>query len=144
MTRTHALVPYLITDGGIAAIDFYVRALGAIETYRLLEGDRIAHAELTIEGARFMLADEYPNIDCIGPIRRGGTSVSLTVYVSDVDASVARAIAAGARLERPVEDQFYGERVGWIVDPFGHRWSLNSVIEQLSPATIRERYAALR
>jgi PhnB protein len=143
MTRSHKLIPYLIVDGGIAAIDFYVRALGAVEVYRLLEGERIAHAELTIEGAPFALADEYPNIDCIGPIRRGGTTVSLGVYVGDVDATVARALAAGARLERPVTDEFYGERVGWIRDPFGHRWSLNSIIEELSPAEIHERYVAL-
>jgi PhnB protein len=143
MTRTQSLIPYLIVDGGIAAIDFYVRAFGAVEVYRLLEGERIAHAELTIEGASFALADEYPNIDCIGPIRRGGTTVSLGVHVSDVDATVARAVAAGARLERPVSDEFYGQRVAWIVDPFGHRWSLKRDIEKLSPAEIKKRYDAM-
>jgi PhnB protein len=142
MTRNQ-LTPYLIVDGGIAAINFYVRALGAVEVERLVDRDRVMHAKLTIDGTPFMLADEFPNIDCIGPNNRGGTSVSLTVYVPDVDAAVARALEAGARLLRPVSDEFFGERVGWIVDPFGHRWSLNTVTEQLSPAEVKQRFDAL-
>ena len=143
MPERKSIMPYLIVDGGVAAIDFYVRGLGATEVQRLMDGAKVAHAELTLEGALFALADEYPEIDCLSPKRRGGTTVSLAVYVPDVDARVERAVAAGARLERPIKDEFYGERVAWITDPFGHRWSLNTVKEKLSSKDVEARYANL-
>jgi uncharacterized glyoxalase superfamily protein PhnB len=134
----------LIVDGGAAAIDFYVRALGARELYRLPEPDgRVAHAELEIAGSVIMLADEYPDLKAIGPKRLGGTPCSLSVYVDDVDRVVAQAVAAGAVAERPIQDEFYGDRVGWIRDPFGHRWAIHTRREQLDAEAIKKRYAEL-
>jgi PhnB protein len=139
-----ALIPYLIVDGAAVAIDFYVQVFGAVEIYRLVGRDgRVGHAELTIGGAQLSLADEYPEIGHVGPIKRGGTSCSLSLCVDDVDAMVERAVRAGAKLERPIIDEFYGERVGWIHDPFGHRWSLRKTIETLTPEMVKKRFDAL-
>lgn len=139
-----ALIPYLIVDGAAAAIDFYVQVFRAIETYRLVGRDgRVGHAELTIGSAQLSLADEYPEIGHIGPLKRGGTSCSLSMRVDDVDVMVERAVRAGAKLERPIVDEFYGERVGWIHDPFGHRWSLRKTIEALTPEMVKQRFDAL-
>jgi PhnB protein len=141
---SHPIIPYLIVDGAAAAIDFYTRAFGAVERYRLAEPNgRIAHAELALEGASFMLADEYPEQAHLGPKRLGGSSCSLALHVADVERSVARALDAGASLERATRDEFYGERVGLISDPFGHRWSLRQVLESLSPDAITQRFHAL-
>jgi uncharacterized glyoxalase superfamily protein PhnB len=143
-TRPHPLVPYLIVDGCAAALDFYARALGAIERYRLEEPNgRVAHAELELQGAPLMLADEYPEQGYLGPRRLGGSSCSLALYVADADAAVAQAVAAGATLERATRDEFYGERVGEIRDPFGYRWSLHEVRVEVSAETIKQRFAEL-
>jgi PhnB protein len=143
-TKTQSVIPQLIVDGASEAIDFYVRAFGARELYRLPEPDgKVAHAELEIAGSVIMLADEYPDLKCIGPRRLGGTPCALTVYVDDVDSVVARAVAAGATAERPIEDEFYGDRVGWLRDPFGHRWAIHTRREQLSSDEIKARYAQL-
>lgn len=137
------VVPYLIVRGAREAIDFYVRAFDAHLLYDLeMPGGAIAHAELTVAGQRFMLADEFPDMGYLGPQSRGGTSVSLVVYVDDVDAVVARAVKEGATVERPVEDQFFGDRVGHLVDPFEHRWSFHTRLEDLTPDEIRERMKA--
>lgn len=152
MTRTklkpipegQRLLPYLSVRNAAAALDFYQRAFGAVEDYRLVEpGGRIGHAELTLAGARFMLAEEYPEYDSVGPQTVGNTTVSLLVYVEDVDAFVARAVAAGATLLRPVADQFYGDRVGWLKDPFGHKWSFASRVEEVSPEEMQRRFSAM-
>jgi uncharacterized glyoxalase superfamily protein PhnB len=143
-TKAQRVIPQLIVDRGSEAIDFYVRAFGARELYRLPEADgKVAHAELEIAGCVIMLADEYPDLKCIGPRRLGGTPCALTVYVDDVDSVVARAVAAGATAERPIEDEFYGDRVGWLRDPFGHRWAIHTRGEQLSSDEIKARYAQL-
>ena len=142
--RGHAIVPYLIVDGAAAAIDFYVRAFGAVERYRLTEpSGRIAHAEMTLNGAPVMLADEYPDQGHVGPTHLGGSGCVLSLYVADVDGSVAQALAADATLERPARDEFYGERVASLRDPFGHRWSLHQTLEPLSTEIIQQRFAAL-
>jgi PhnB protein len=138
------LTPHLIVDGAAAAIEFYKRAFGATELYRLAEpSGRIGHAELRVEGALLALADEYPEHGHVGPARLGGSGCSLSLQVADVDAVVARAIEAGATAERPITDEFYGDRVGWLRDPFGHRWSVRTAREQLTTETIKQRFDAM-
>jgi PhnB protein len=130
--------------GGTAAIEFYKRAFGARELYRLDgEAGKIAHAELELNGSVLTLADEYPEYHFVGPKTLGGTPCCLSLYVDDVDAFAARASAAGAEIERPVRDEFYGDRVVNLRDPFGHRWSIHTRKEVLTEAQVRERFAKL-
>ena len=137
----HTVTPYLIVNAGAKALDFYARAFGAIERLRIDAGGKIGHAEITIGDSCVMLADEHPEIGALGPTTVGGSPVSLHLYVEDVDAAVARAVAAGATLVRPVADQFYGDRVGGVADPFGHRWFIATHKEDLSPEELRRRAA---
>lgn len=137
------LMPSLCVNGGAAAIDFYKRAFGAKERYRLEDNGKIAHAELELQGAVFALADEYPDYQFVGPHRFSGTSVSLHVYVPDVDAFAARAADGGATIERPVRDEFYGDRVVSLRDPFGHRWSFRTRKEKLTNDEIAQRFSKL-
>ncbi|WP_438014876.1 VOC family protein [Sorangium sp. So ce315] len=135
--------PYLSARGAAEAIEFYKRAFGAREDVRIPMPDgRIGHAELSIGRARFFLSDEYPDLGAVGPQTLGGTSVSVMVYVEDVDALVARAAAAGATIERPPQDQPHGDRMAWLRDPYGHRWGLASRIEDVSPEEMQKRLAA--
>ena len=136
-----ALTPYLTCRDAASAIDWYVRALGAERQGAplLMPDGRVGHAELRFEDSTMFVADEFPEMDILGPATRGGPSVSLTLYVSDVDATFARAIDAGATEERPVADQFYGARTGWLVDPFGHRWSIQTHIEDVSDDELARR-----
>jgi PhnB protein len=135
--------PLIAVRGGARAIEFYQRAFGAVETMRIPAPEgRIGHAELRIGKARVMLADEYPEIPFVGPETLGGTTVTISLYVEDVDALAARAIAAGATLLQPISDQFYGDRVAQLRDPFGHRWSFSSRIEDVSPDEMMRRAAA--
>jgi PhnB protein len=141
---TQPLIPSLIVDDGVAAIEFYVRAFGARERYRLVEeGGKIAHAEIELEGGVIMLAEEYPELQCVSPKKLAGVASSVTVYVADVDRLVERATAAGAKAERPTTDEFYGDRTAWLRDPFGHRWSFHTRREELTSDEIQRRYAAL-
>jgi PhnB protein len=135
----HSVTPYLTVDGADAAIAFYREAFGATEVLRLPMGGKIGHAEVKIGDSHVMLSDEWPDMDRVGPARRGGTSVSLTLYVTDVDLVFARALCAGAHEERAVEDQFYGDRMGTLIDPFGHRWSLATHIEDVAPEEMQRR-----
>jgi PhnB protein len=137
----HTVTPYLIVNAGAKALDFYARAFGAIERLRIDAGGKIGHAEITIGDSCVMLADEHPEIGALGPTTVGGSPVSLHLYVEDVDAVVARAVAAGATLVRPVADQFYGDRVGGVADPFGHRWFIATHKEDLSPEELHRRAA---
>jgi PhnB protein len=137
----HTVTPYLIVNAGAKALDFYARAFGAIERLRIDAGGKIGHAEITIGDSCIMLADEHPEIGALGPTTVGGSPVSLHLYVENVDAAVARAVAAGATLVRPVADQFYGDRVGGVADPFGHRWFIATHKEDLSPEELRRRAA---
>jgi PhnB protein len=134
--------PYLIVDGAAAAIDFYSSVLGATERMRMPDrDDKIGHAELQIGDSIVMLADEYPEMGLKGPKSLGATPVTMSVYVEDVDGVFDRAVKAGATSLRPVEDQFYGDRAGQFEDPFGHRWSVASHVEDVPPEEMAERAA---
>jgi PhnB protein len=139
----HSVTPYLVVDDAKAAIAFYEAAFGAQEKMRMPMGDRIAHAEILIGDSHVMLSDEWPDVDALGPRARGGTTVSMMVYVSDVDSAIARAIEAGAKVERPVEDQFWGDRMGSLKDPFGHKWTLATHVEEVEPAEMERRMAQM-
>ena len=134
-SNTQTITAYISVRNAAAAIAFYVEAFDAVEVSRLVGDDgRIGHAEITIGSSKLMLADEYPEIDVVGPQTRGGPTCSFTIEVPDVDASFARAVAAGATVERPVADQFHGNRMGWVRDPFGHRWTLSTPIADFDRA----------
>ncbi|HEU5482721.1 MAG TPA: VOC family protein [Sphingomicrobium sp.] len=135
----HSITPYLVVDDAKAAIDFYTRAFGAKEKFRLPMGDRIGHAELQIGDSVIMLADEFPDMGHLGPKNRGGTTVSLMQYVEDVDSAFRKAIDAGGTEKRPVENQFWGDRMGTLEDPFGHVWSLASTVEEVAPDELERR-----
>jgi PhnB protein len=137
------VTPYLIVDGAGDAIDFYGSVLGATERMRMAGPDgRVGHAELAIGDSMIMLADEHLEIDVRGPRTVGGTPVTLHVYVDDADSVFARAIEAGAKSLRPVEDKFYGDRSGQFEDPFGHRWDVATHVEDLAPEEMSKRAAA--
>ena len=136
----HTLTPYLVVRGGAGALDFYKKAFGAEELFRVdAPGGRIGHAEIRIGDSIVMLADETGEPLARGPQALGGTSVSLVVYVADVDAVWKRAVDAGAKVERPLENKFYGDRSGCVSDPFGHVWVLSTHVEDLTPDEIAER-----
>jgi uncharacterized glyoxalase superfamily protein PhnB len=133
---------YLHLRNASAAIAFYEAAFGARERYRLTEpgGTRVGHAELDFGGAKIMLADEFPEFGVTGPESIGGTSVTIQLVVDNADAAIDRAVKAGATLERPAKDEFYGERTGAIRDPFGHRWTVCHRIADVSPAEMQRRW----
>ena len=135
----HSVTPYLIVDDAKSAIDFYTRAFGAKEKFRLPMGDRIGHAEIVIGDSHVMLADEFPDMGNLGPKARGGTTVSLMIYVEDVDSAFKQAVDAGAKEERPVENQFWGDRMGTLTDPFGHKWTLATTVEDVPPEELEAR-----
>ena len=135
----HSVTPYITVDDAEAAIAFYEKAFGATEHLRLAMGDKIGHADIVIGDSHVMLSDEFPDMGKLGPTSRGGTTASLMVYVPDVDAAFDKAIAAGGEVVRPVEDQFYGERSGWLKDPFGHEWTLSTHIEDVSEEEMGRR-----
>ena len=137
------VTPYLIVAGAAKAIEYYKAVFGATERMRMDGGDgRIGHAELEIGNSVIMLADENPQTAVRGPVSGGGTPVSLALYVDDVDEVVQNAVAGGATVERDVEDQFYGDRTGTIVDPFGHRWHVMTHIEDVSAEEMERRALA--
>jgi PhnB protein len=140
----HTVIPYLSIKGAAGAIDFYKKAFGATESMRLAQPDgRIGHAELKLGDSCVMLADEFPDMDFPSPLSTNGSPVHLHLYVDDVDAVVSRAVAAGAKVVRPVQDQFYGDRSGTVADPYGHMWHVATHTEDVSPEEIRKRAAAL-
>lgn len=140
----HELFAYLCVDDAAKAIEFYAKAFGAREKFRLTEpGGRIGHAELDFGGTTVMLSDEYPECDIRGPKAVGATAVSIHIHVDDADETIRRAIAEGAVLEREPEDAFYGERSGVVRDPFGHRWNIGHSIEEVSPEEMQRRYDEL-
>lgn len=137
----HEVFPYLRLRDAAKAIDFYARAFGATEKFRLTEpSGRIGHAELLLGETTLMLSDEYPEFGIYGPASIGGTSFTIHLHVDDADRLIARAVEAGASLVRPAVDQFYGERSGTIRDPFGHEWNIGHEIEQVSPEEMQRRY----
>ena len=136
--------PYLVVEGAAQAIDFYTQVLGATERMRMGgPGGTIGHAELQFGDSVVMLADEFPDMGYVGPKKIGGTPVTLGVFVEDVDGTFDAAIKAGAKELRPVENQFYGDRVGQIEDPWGHRWSVMTHVEDVPPEEMAKRAAAM-
>lgn len=139
-----SVTPYLAVRGAAAAIEFYKRVFGAKEKMRFPDGERIAHAEIEVGDSCVMLADEQPSLNFVAPQVGNPSSVSVMLYVPDVDAVVERAVTAGATIERPVTDQFYGDRSGTLVDPYGHRWYLATHVEDVSPAEMQRRMKAMK
>ncbi|RZZ81615.1 VOC family protein [Pseudoxanthomonas winnipegensis] len=138
------LYAYLCVRDAVAAMDFYARAFGARELFRLTEPDgRIGHAEVDLDGHTLMLSEEYPDMGVRSPEHLGATPVTLHLHVDDADALVARAVAAGGTLERAMQDHFYGERSGTVRDPFGHRWLIGHATESVTPEEMQRRYTAL-
>jgi PhnB protein len=136
----HSVTPYLVVDGAAEAIDFYTKAFNATELMRMPRPDgKIAHAEIKIGDSHVMLADEHPDQGHVGPKTVGGTPVGIMIYVPDVDERFAAAIANGATQTRPVTNEFYGDRMGGITDPFGHNWMIATHIEDVSPEEMERR-----
>jgi PhnB protein len=136
------VTPYLCVDGAKAAIEFYSNVLGAKERMHMPAPDgKIGHAELELGDSLIMLADEFPEMGIRGPKAVGGTPVMIMIYVEDADAVFDAAVAAGATALRPVEDQFYGDRTGQFEDPFGHRWSVATHVEDVPPEEMEKRAA---
>jgi len=142
----HAITPYLSIKGAAEAIAYYQRAFGAVELYRLgMPDGRVGHAELRIGDSRIMLADESDMADATAqsPRTLKGTTIGMVLYLKDVDAAFAQAVAAGGKVKRGVTTQFYGDRSGTLEDPFGHVWTLCTHVEDVSPDEMKKRMAAL-
>jgi PhnB protein len=143
----HSITPYLSIRGATEAIAFYKQAFGAEEIYRLdMPGGKVGHAELQIGNSRIMLSDEFPEMpDAMArsPQTLDGTSIGLCIYLPDVDAALQRATLAGATIQKPLQDQFYGDRTATVRDPYGHVWTLMTHIEDVKPDEMRKRMAAL-
>jgi len=139
----HTFTPYLCFDDAAAAIEFYKKALGATELFRMADpGGRIAHAEIKIGDSPIMLSDQNPEYEAFSPTKFGGSPAKFVLYVEDVDARIGRAVAAGAKLVRPIENHFYGDRSGTIKDPFGYTWFVSTHIEDVPPDEIGRRAEA--
>jgi PhnB protein len=139
----HTATPYLIVKGAAGAIEFYKKAFGATELLRMAQPDgKIGHAEIKIGDSPIMLADEFPEMGARSPQSLGGSPVSILLYVEDVDRVFNQAVAAGAKVARPVKDQFYGDRIGGVTDPFGHQWYIATHKEDVAPEELKKRAAA--
>ena len=138
----HSVTPYLIVDDGARAIEFYKAAFGAEELYRLPMGGKVGHAEIRIGDTNLMLSDEWPDMQALGPNKRGGATASFVIYGPDCDAAYERAVKAGAKPDRPPSDQFWGDRMGTVLDPFGHKWTLATHVEDVPPEEMEKRMAA--
>ncbi len=139
----HSVTAYLIVQGAADAIAFYEKAFGAKELFRLAApGGKVGHAEIQIGDTRVMLADEYPEMGAKAPGAFGGSPVNMLIYTADADAMFAQAIAAGAKELRPMADQYYGDRMGTLADPFGHQWTIGIHIEDVSIEEVQRRFEA--
>jgi PhnB protein len=139
----HSVTPYLIVRGGADAIEFYKKAFGAVELFRMPSPDgKIGHAEIKVGDSPIMLADEFPDMGYKGPQSIGGSPVSLMIYVDDVDTVFNQAVDAGATVKEALQDKFYGDRMGTVIDPFGHRWHLATHKEDVSPEEMQRRAQA--
>ena len=139
----HSITPYLICKGAAKALDFYKKAFGATELMRFDMGGSIGHAEIKIGDSIVMLGDAMKEMGHKSPKTLGGTPVTLMMYVEDVDATFDRAIKAGAQTLRPVENQFWGDRMGGVTDPFGHQWFLATHVEDVSPEEMKRRMESM-
>jgi PhnB protein len=138
------VIPYLAVDDANAAIEFYGNVLGARERMRMgAPGGKVGHAELEVGDSLVMLADEFPDMGAVSPKTVGGTPVTIMVYVDDVDAAFKRALQAGAKELRPLENQFYGDRTAQFEDPFGHRWNIATHVEDIPPDEMQRRAAEM-
>ena len=144
MSSITTVMPYFTVKNASAAIDFYCRAFGAVEIFRMTDpmDGRIGHAELRLGDSTIMLSDEYPDFGALSPDTVGGTPVTLYLATKAVDEDLARAAEAGALVIRPAANQSFGERSAMIMDPFGHRWMLSQTIEQVSPEEMQRRWNA--
>jgi PhnB protein len=143
----HTITPHLVIKGAAEAIEFYTRAFGAEGIGRMplpAPGGqmKLGHAELQIGDSRLFLADEFPDFGSTGPSASGHSPVTIHLYVTDADAAFARAVEAGAKVAMPLADQFWGDRYGKLVDPFGHHWSIATHLEDLTPEQMKQRMAA--
>jgi PhnB protein len=139
----HTATPYIIVKGAADAIEFYKKAFGATEIMRMAgPNGAIMHAEIKIGDSIIMLGEENPQWGALSPQSLGGSPVGLCIYYPDVDARFATALAAGAKVERPLVDQFYGDRSGTVVDPYGHKWTLATHIEDVAPDEMDRRFQA--
>lgn len=140
----HSVTPYLIISNTEKAIEFYKEAFGAEESERLETPDgKVMHAEIKIGDSQIMMCDENPAWDALSPLTTGGSPVSIVLYVENVDVVVNRAVAAGATVQMPVADQFWGDRMGTVRDPFGHKWSIATHTEDVTPEEIQKRSKAM-
>lgn len=137
----HSVTPYLIIDGAADAIDYYKKAFGATELFRMDHGGKIGHAEIKIGDSPVMLADEQPSMGYVGPKKLGGTPVSLMIYVENVDTVYKQAIQSGGVELKALQDQFYGDRSGTLKDPFGHVWTVATHKEDVTPEEMNKRIA---
>lgn len=138
----HSVTPYLIAKGAAAAIEFYKKAFGATELFRMEHEGKIGHAEIKIGDSPIMLADEHPEMGFVSPKTLGGTPVSMMIYVDDVDTVFNRAIESGGVQLKPLLDQFYGDRSGTLTDPYGHVWTVATHKEDVTPEEMDKRMAA--
>ncbi|MFT3829404.1 MAG: VOC family protein [Opitutaceae bacterium] len=137
------VTPYLTVRGAARALEFYQRAFGAKELFRIDAGEgRLGHAEIQIGDSIIMLSDEYPDMGSVGPETLGGTAVSLLIYVENCDEVYDRAVKAGAHPARPLQNMFYGDRSGTVKDPFGHQWHISTHIEDVAPDELMRRARA--
>ena len=135
----HSVTPLVVVDNAAKAMAFYRDAFGATDTYCLESGGKIAHAEIQIGDSRVMVMDEFPDMGAPSPKTLGGAPGSFVIYVPDADAALDRAVKAGAQVLQPVEAQFWGDRAGTVVDPFGHKWMLNTHVEDVSREEMERR-----
>ena len=138
----HSVTPYLICDRAAEAIEYYKKAFGATELFRMDHEGKVGHAELKIGDSPIMLADEYPQMGYRSPKSLGGTPVSIMIYVEDVDTVYKQALDAGATEVKPLQDQFYGDRSGTLTDPFGHVWTVATHKEDVTMEEMNRRMAA--
>ncbi len=140
----HTATPYLLVRGAAEAIEFYKKAFGAVEVMRMpAPGGKIGHAEIRIGDSHIMLADEVPEMGFVGPQTVGGSGSIILLYVEDVDNTFSRAIGSGGKIQRDVENKFYGDRAGTFTDPFGHQWTVATHIEDVSEDEMRRRMAKM-
>ncbi len=140
----HSVTPYLIIKGAGDAIEYYKKAFGATELFRMAHEGKVGHAEIKIGDSPIMLADEHPDMGHVGPKTLGGTPVGIMIYVEDADTVFNQAIAAGGVQNKPLQDQFYGDRSGTLTDPFGHVWTVATHKEDVTPEEMDRRVAAAR
>jgi PhnB protein len=135
----HTLSPYLIVDNATKAIEFYQKAFGATVTQSVKEEGKVCHAELKVGDSLFMLADEFPERGAFSPKKFGGSAMGLHLYVENSDVMMKQAIDAGAEVVRPLENMFYGDRSGMVLDPYGYRWNISTHVEDVSPEEMKKR-----